>query len=168
VYYHLYDFDFGRKVPAPVWITVISTSPQYANGSLFACPYLIFILNVASYVLLTEINRSKDQNSPSEIVTRLLKNMTDFNGSQTFITVFTRAESTYYKKKKITEIHRCVLACSHNYLQNTSRKNNIFSPFSAQSEKLHTEESSTTPQTSGCQWVLRHNLLHAYLLVRSE
>jgi len=79
---------------------VISTSPLYVNGSLFVCPYLLFILNVGSYVLLTEINKSKDQNSLSEIVMRLLKNMTDFNGSQTFITAFTRAECTYYKKEK--------------------------------------------------------------------
>jgi uncharacterized protein (DUF342 family) len=71
-------------------------------------------------------------------------------------------------KKKKAEIHRSVLAYSHNHLQSTSRKNKIFFSFSVQSDEMHTVETSTTPQTSGCQRVLRHNLLHTQLLVRSE
>jgi hypothetical protein len=70
-------------------------------------------------------------------------------------------------KKKKAEMRRSVLAYSHNHLQSTSRKN-IFFPFTVQSDEMHTEESSTTPQTSGCQRVLGHNLLHTQLLVRSE
>lgn len=42
----------------------------------------------------------------------------------------------------------------------------FFPRFSVQSDEMHTEESSATPQTSDCQRVLRHSLLHTQLLVR--
>jgi hypothetical protein len=96
--------------------------------------------------------------------------MTDFNGSQTFITVFTRAECTYYKKEKKKQKYIGVCWPIAKTICKALHGKIIFfpHPFSVQSDEMHTEESSTTPQTNGRHRVLRQFVTHTHLLVRSE